>query len=104
MEDQQLIPYSVHLRPDIHAKIKAAAGERKAASIVRNAITSFLEGGSAYENGRKQGILEAIAVVQKDSRANGLALNGEVLSDTLTVQLKKLIPSKKGRANGNKKT
>ena len=39
MEPKRLIPYSVHLPEDIHKKLKAAAGDRKASALVRDAIT-----------------------------------------------------------------
>ena len=102
MESTTLIPYSVHLRPDIHAKIKVAAGERKAASLVRDAITSYIEGSSLFDGGYKAGLLDAIAIIKKNHSANNVAVGGETVAEILIEQLSSKIPTK--AKNGNKKT
>jgi hypothetical protein len=102
MESTTLIPYSVHLRRDIHAKLKAAAGDRKAASIVRDAITSHIEGGSLYDSGYKAGLLDAIAIINKNHSANNVAVGGETIAEMLVEQLSSKIPTK--AKHGNKKT
>ena len=40
--EKRLIPYSVHLPEPIYAKLKKAAGERKASALVRDAITMMI--------------------------------------------------------------
>lgn len=102
MESTTLIPYSVHLRRDIHAKLKVAAGERKAAGLVRDAITSYIEGGSMYDSGYKAGLLDAIATIKKNHPANNVAVGGETVAEILIEQLSSKIPTK--AKNGNKKT
>jgi predicted transcriptional regulator len=102
MESATLIPYSVHLRPDIHAKIKIAAGERKASSLVRDAITSYIEGESMYDSGYRAGLLDAIAAIKKNHSANNVAIGGETIAEILVEQLTLKIPTK--AKNGNKKT
>ena len=57
---KRLIPYSVHLREDIYNKLKAAAGERKASGIVRDAITMIIEGDDAFNAGYNKAIRDAI--------------------------------------------
>ena len=44
MEDNRLVPYSVHLKRDVYDKLKLAAGQRKASGLVRDAITLIIEG------------------------------------------------------------
>ena len=56
METKRLIPYSVHLPADLHAKLKKAAGERQASALVRDSITMALDGSSAYEGGYKKAV------------------------------------------------
>jgi predicted transcriptional regulator len=75
MESTTLIPYSVHLKRDIHAKLKEAAGNRKAASLVRDAITSYIEGGAMYDSGYRAGLRDAMNMVCKDEASNSIALN-----------------------------
>jgi hypothetical protein len=104
MESTTLIPYSVHLRRDIHAKLKAAAGDRKAAGLVRDAITSFIEGGALYDNGYRAGLKDAMSVISKDETANSIALNGKTVAIGLVVKLNNMIPTTPKAKNGNKKT
>jgi hypothetical protein len=104
MESTTLIPYSVHLRRDIHAKLKAAAGDRKAAGLVRDAITSYIEGGSLYDSGYKAGLLDAIAIINKNESANLVAIGGETFAELLTRHINFKIPATPKAKNGNKKT
>ena len=53
---EKLIPYTVHLPPELHRKLKRAARDRKAAGIVREALTAHLDGLDAYGAGLKAGI------------------------------------------------
>jgi len=104
MESTTLIPYSVHLRRDIHAKIKEAAGDRKAAGLVRDAITSYLEGGSLYDSGYRAGLRDALTAVSKDEAANSVALNGKTVAIGLVAKLSNMIQATSKAKNGNKKT
>lgn len=104
MESNTLIPYSVHLRRDIHAKLKEAAGDRKAAALVRDAITSFIEGGAMYDSGYRAGIKDAMNMVSKDETANSIALNGKTVAIGLVVKLNNMIPAPPKAKYGNKKT
>jgi hypothetical protein len=76
----KLIPYSVHLRPDIFTKLKKAAGERKASSLVRDAITMIIEGDDAYTSGFNKGLTEAISIIENDDNANLVAISGTSIS------------------------
>jgi hypothetical protein len=51
MEPKRLIPYSVHLPEEVHAKLKEAAGNRKASALVRDAITLIIEGDDEFNGG-----------------------------------------------------
>jgi hypothetical protein len=104
MESTTLIPYSVHLRRDIHAKLKAAAGDRKAAGLVRDAITSYIEGGSLYDSGYRAGMGDAIAIIDKSHEATSISVNGETIASILREMIAEKIPSPPKAKNGNKKT
>ncbi len=56
---EKLIPYTVHLPPELHKKLKRAARDRKAAGIVREALTAHLDGLDEYGAGFKAGIRKA---------------------------------------------
>ena len=101
MEDNHLIPYSVHLRKDIHAKLKAAAGDRKASGLVRDAITLIIEGDTQFDGGYKKGLRDAMDIISKNDKASNIAFNGETVAEGLIVQIEKLIPKEK--PNGKKK-
>jgi hypothetical protein len=102
MENTTLIPYSVHLHRDVHAKLKSAAGDRKASALVRDAITSFLDGGALYDSGYRAGLVDAISVIKKNHSANNVAVGGETIAEILVEQIELKIPSK--AKNGNKKS
>jgi len=106
MEKQRLIPYSVHLPHDVHAKLKEAAGNRKASSLVRDAITLIVDGDDEFNGGYNKGVRDAISIVREDNHAMSIAVDGEVIADRLTLQLGELIvpQNTKGKGHGKKKT
>ena len=106
MEDNRLIPYSVHLRKDIYDKLKLAAGERKASSLVRDAITLIVEGDDEFNGGYNKGIRDAMSLVENDSIANRLSIDDTTVSIHLCNQLETMIVHQnvKGKKNGKAKT
>jgi hypothetical protein len=44
MKDKRLVPYNVYLHSEHVTKLKQLAKERKASSIVRDAISTVLDG------------------------------------------------------------
>lgn len=103
MEAKRLIPYSVHLREDIYTKLKAAAGERKASALVRDAITMIIEGDDAFTSGYNKALQDAIKVVNGNSAVAGLVINGTNVPKTLVDGIKALIVVKE-KTRGTKKT
>ena len=106
METKRLIPYSVHLPDDIYAKLKAAAGERKASALVRDAITMIVSGTTPFNSGYNKGLHDAAKIVQTDATIKGLVINGNKVAETLSDKINKLTikekangQSKKGRGN-----
>jgi hypothetical protein len=87
MEAKRLIPYSVHLREDIYIALKLAARERKATSMVRDAITMIIEGTGPFESGYKKGLRDAISAVEADEDIKKIAFGGRPISENLLIQL-----------------
>lgn len=105
MEDNRLIPYSVHLKRDVYDKLKAAAGNRKASALVRDAITLIVEGDDAFNGGYNKGIRDAIATIRDNHSASSIAIGGESIADQLAEALEEMIVSQapmKGKTNGKK--
>jgi hypothetical protein len=105
MEDNRLIPYSVHLRKDIYDKLKLAAGQRKASALVRDAITMLVEGDDAFNSGYNKGIRDAILEIYEDEIASRIHFDDEVISNRLVARLELMIVSQnpKGKKNGKEK-
>lgn len=93
--EKRLIPYSVHLREDIYTKLKEAAGNRKASSLVRDAITMIIEGDDSFNGGYNKAVRDMINTVHGDQWCNSIAVNGETISDHLTKQLHQMIVTQK---------
>lgn len=106
MEDNRLVPYSVHLKRDVYNKLKAAAGNRKASALVRDAITLIVEGDDAFNGGYNKGIRDAISVIKDHHHASNIAVGGESIADALAESLEEMIVSQapmKGKSDGKKK-
>lgn len=91
MEAKRLIPYSVHLREDIYTALKQAAKERKATSMVRDAITMIIEGTNSYDSGYNKGIRDAIQMVQTDEDISKISFGGKPISENLLSQLEMMV-------------
>ena len=87
METKRLVPYSFHLREHIHQALKDAAKERKATSMVRDAITMIIENTGPFESGYKKGIRDAIQAVEADEDIRKIAFGGRPISENLLSQL-----------------
>ena len=80
MESKRLIPYSVHLPEDIYKKLKAAAGERKASALVRDAITLIIEGDDTFNGGYNKAIRDVIGTLHDDNWCSALGIEGQSLA------------------------
>ena len=105
MEDNRLVPYSVHLRKDIYDKLKLAAGERKASALVRDAITMLVEADDAFNSGYNKAIRDAILEIYEDDIASRIHFDDEVISNRLVARLELMIVNQnvKGKKNGKEK-
>jgi hypothetical protein len=92
METKRLIPYSVHLREDIYLKLKGIAKDRKATSLVRDAITMIIEGDDAFNGGYKKAVRDVISLVQFDEWAGTIGIGGQSIADKLVSKIERLEP------------
>lgn len=83
LETKRLIPYSVHLREDIYLRLKQAAGQRKATSMVRDAITMIIEGDDAFNSGYKKALRDVADMLRQDHWCKIIGVNGESFSHRL---------------------
>ena len=106
MEDNRLVPYSVHLRKDIYDKLKLAAGQRKASALVRDAITMIVEGDDSFNGGYNKGIRDAISLIDEDLLATRISYDGKSIAIHLCDQLEAMIVNQnvKVKKNGKAKT
>lgn len=87
MEQKKLVPYSVYLPVEQFDKLKAAAKDRKAASIVRDAIAMMLDGTDLFTSGYNKGIKDAAKVVYDCEEAQMIAIKGKDLGALLAEKI-----------------
>jgi hypothetical protein len=71
----------------MHSKLKELAKDRKAAGIVRDAITMILDGNDEYTSGYNKAIKDAAKVVYENEHAQMIAIKGKDLGAILTEQI-----------------
>lgn len=94
METKRLIPYSVHLREDIYDKLKAAAKDRKATALVRDAITMIIEGDDAFDGGYKKALRDVADMLRQDQWCKTIGVNGVTFSHRLASYIEDMKPIK----------
>ena len=87
---KRLIPYSVHLSEEVYLSLKEHAKDRKASSMVRDAITMLLEGGSEYDSGYKQALRDVVTLIRKHDQANAISWHEVTIADDLVEEIKEL--------------
>lgn len=105
MESKRLIPYSVHLPEEIYKKLKAAAGERKASALVRDAITIIVNGDDEFNGGYNKAVSDVINMIKDDGICSRISVDGNTIADHLGGQLQEMIvpQNTKGKKNGKAK-
>jgi hypothetical protein len=87
METKKLVPYSVYLPVEQFDKLKAAAKDRKAASIVRDAIAMILDGNDLFTSGYNKGIRDAAKIIYDCEEAQMIAIKGKDLGALLAEKI-----------------
>ena len=87
---KRLIPYSVHLSEEVYLALKSHAQDRKASSMVRDAITMLLEGGKPFDSGYNQAIRDVLKLINKHDTVNFISFHGVSIADDLVEEIKEL--------------
>jgi hypothetical protein len=105
MADNRLVPYSVHLKREVYDKLKLAAGERKASSLVRDAITLLIEGDDEFNGGYNKGVRDAMSMINEDILATRISYDAESIAAHLCSKLDTMIVNQntKEKKNGKAK-
>jgi predicted DNA-binding protein len=100
--DKRLIPYSVHLPEEIYKKLKAAAGERKASALVRDAITLIIEGDDSFNGGYNKAIRDVISTVHDDPWCKSVGILGKTVAEHIEALVEPMIvpQNTKGKRRG----
>lgn len=91
---ERLVPYSVYLSQEHYDKIRQHAKNRKASSLVRDAITMIIDGNDPYKAGYGQAVRDAVKIVDACKEIEHFAFKGKYLNDILIDQIKKLDTSR----------
>ena len=92
MEERKLVPFSFYLPKDQHLKLKELAKERKASTVVRDAISMILDGTDGqFAAGYNQGVRDAAKVVYDCKEAQMVAVKGRDVGAILADQINELI-------------
>jgi len=92
MEERKLVPFSFYLPRDQHLKLKELAKERKASTLVRDAIAMLLDGSTdQFVAGYNQGIRDSAKVVYDCKEAQMVAVNGRDVGAILSDQINELM-------------
>jgi hypothetical protein len=72
---------------EYYDKIKHLAKERKASSLVRDAIVMALDGNDEFKSGYNKGVRDAIKIVDACKDIEMIAIRGKYLNDILAEQI-----------------
>lgn len=94
MDTKKLVPYSVYIPIDHYNKLKAAAKDRKASQLIRDAIDLIVNGQDIFNTGYNKGVKDAAKIVYDCEEAQMIAIKGKDLGVILaeridTLEIKK---------------
>ena len=84
---KRLIPYSVYLPEEIHDALREYASNRQASSLVRDAITSMLKGGTQFNSGYNQALKDMEKHLKKHKVANSISWEGTTVAEDLIADI-----------------
>ena len=83
MTDKKLVPYNLYLYTEHVDKLKKRAGQRKASSLVRDAVSMMLDGKDEYFAGYNRALKDAISAIDSCKEIEHIAVRGKYLADIL---------------------
>ena len=87
MTEKKLVPYNLYLYTDHVDKLKKMAGQRKASSMVRDAVSMMLDGADEYSAGYNRALKDVVEIVDSCKEIEHIAVRGKYLSDVLAEQI-----------------
>ena len=103
--EKRLIPYSVHLPEEIYKKLKAAAGDRKASALVRDAITLIVEGDDQFNGGYNKAVRDVNSTLHSDQWCKFIGVDGQSFASYIEQELlAPMIVPQKVKKNGKTKS
>ena len=87
MTKKNLVPYNFYLHTEHVDKLKKMAGQRKASSPIRDAVSMMLDGKDEYSAGYNRGLKDAIEIIDGCKEIEVIAIRGKYLADILVDQI-----------------
>jgi hypothetical protein len=87
MDSKKLVPYSVYIPQEYYLKLKAAAKERRASVLIRDAIMMLCDNQDSYKLGYNRGVADAAKVVYDCEEAQMIAVKGKDLGSILAEKI-----------------
>lgn len=94
MTDKKLVPYNLYLYTEHVDKLKKMAGQRKASSMVRDAVSMMLDGKDEYSAGYNRALKDAVDIVDSCKEIEHIAVRGKYLADILADQINSMEKTK----------
>lgn len=88
--EKKLIPYNLYLYSEHVDKLKKMAGQRKASSMIRDAVSMMLDGKDEYSAGYNRALKDVADLVNQCKEIEVIAIRGKYLSDVLIDQIEAL--------------
>lgn len=95
--EKKLIPYSVHLPEPLYLRIKFAAEQRKASSLIRDAIELYLKQDNVFETGRTTGVEDALNKLNQNPLFHKISWNGSTMYEHAMTALEPLKETKRAK-------
>lgn len=88
--EKKLIPYNLYLYSEHVDKLKKLAGQRKASSLIRDAVSMMLDGKDEYSAGYNRALKDIAELINQCKEIEFIAIRGKYLSDVLIDQIEAL--------------
>ena len=87
---KRLRPYSVYLPEELHIELNKHAQNRKASSLVRDAITTMLQGSKQFDGGYNQALRDVATIIRKHDQANAISWHDITIAEHLISEIVEL--------------
>lgn len=88
--EKKLVPYNLYLHTEHVDKLKKMAGDRKVSGLVREAVSTLLDGKTEYAAGYNRALKDAAKVINNCKEIEVIAIRGKYLADVLIDEISTL--------------